>query len=198
MIAKLSAFNFGQGTGSALTKSPLTKSPPMGSEADQRREAKLMEEGPAVSGEMDAVVVTPKMEKKRDKKKEKEAKKKAREEKRKNKQLARLKKKEMKIVHGGKDSAEYKEASEALEALKTGKQKVKAKVEDIKTNVKDTVGKVKDKAKDLKSRITKSDEEKALKEQYKKDKKKAETKRKNPDVTFHDAVKIDLETGDAK
>ncbi len=193
-----SAFNFGQGTGSALTKSPLTKSPPMGSEADQRREAKLMEEGPAVSGEMDAVVVTPKMEKKRDKKKEKEAKKKAREEKRKNKQLARLKKKEMKIVHGGKDSAEYKEASEALEALKTGKQKVKAKVEDIKTNVKDTVGKVKDKAKDLKSRITKSDEEKALKEQYKKDKKKAETKRKNPDVTFHDAVKIDLETGDAK
>lgn len=204
-----SAFNFGQGTGSALTKSPLTKSPPMGSEADQRREAKLMEEGPAVSGEMDAVVVTPKMEKKREKKKEKEANKKAREDKRKNKQLARLKKKEMKIVHGGKDSAEYKEASEALEALKTGKQKVKAKVEetkgkvkakveDIKTNVKDAVGKVKDKAKDLKSRITKSDEEKALKEQYKKDKKKAETKRKNPDVTFHDAVKIDLETGDAK
>lgn len=202
------AFSFGQGTGSALTKSPLTKSPPMGSEADQRREAKLTKEGPAVSGEMDAVVVTPKMQEKREKEKEKEANKKAREEKRKNKKLARLDKKKARVEFG-KDSEEFKEADEWLDAHKTGQNKVKAKVKETKGKVKakveetrdkvnKTVDKVKDKAKDLKSRITKSDEEKALKEQYKKNKKKAKTKRKNPDVTFHDAVKIDLGTGDAK
>lgn len=168
------AFNFGKGTGSSrLTKTPLYKSPPMGSEADQRREAKLMKEGPAVSGEMDAVVVTPKMEEKRDKKK-------AREKKRKDKKLARLDKKKARVEFG-KDSDEFKAADANLDSKKTGQNKAKAKAQEIKTNVtnkvNETVGKVKGKVDELKTKHTKSDEEKQLKQKQN----LAKLKRKNPE-----------------
>ena len=185
------AFNFGQGTGSALTKSPLTKSPPMGSEADQRREAKLMEEGPTknydktrgkvTKGEVGPeIVATPKMEEKRDKKKEKEAKKKAREEKRDNKKLARLDKKKARIEFG-KDSDEFKAADAKLDSQKTGQNKVKAKVEETKSKVKEKVGEVKanvkSKVEDIKKKYTKSDEEKELEQKQN----LAKLKRKNPE-----------------
>jgi hypothetical protein len=183
------AFNFGKGTGSSrLTKTPLYKSPPMGSEGptlDELDEIAKKRFTGEPKADMDAVVVTPKMEEKRDKKNK-------REKKRKDKRLARIKKKEMKIRHDGKDSDEYKKASEELEALKTGKQKVKAKVkkvksdivakvDDIKTNVKDTVGKVKKK-------YTKSDEEKELKQKQN----LAKLKRKNPEKykALEDASKM--------
>lgn len=187
------AFNFGQGTGSALTKSPLTRQDDI-QEYDKKmeeREAKLMEEGPTknydktsgkvTKGEVGPeIVVTPKMEEKRDKKKEKEAKKKAREEKRDNKKLARLDKKKARIEFG-KDSDEFKAADAKLDSQKTGQNKVKAKVEETKGKVKakveetkdkvnKTVDKVKDKVDELKTKHTKSDEEKLLK-----------LKRKNPE-----------------
>ena len=183
------AFNFGQGTGSALTKSPLTRQDDI-QEYDRKmeeREAKLMEQGPAVPGEMEAVVVTPKMEEKRDKKKEKEAKKKAKDEKRKNKKLARIDKKRARVEFG-KDSKEFKEADEWLDAHKTGQNKIKAKVGEAKDKVNETVDKiktgvgeakasVKGKVDKIKTKYTKSDEEKKLKAAED----LAKLKRKNPE-----------------
>jgi hypothetical protein len=161
------AFNFGKGTGSSrLTKTPLYKSPPMGSEGptlDELDEIAKKRFTGEPKADMDAVVVTPKMEEKRDKKNK-------REKKRKDKRLARIKKKEIKT---GKQKVKAK--------VKKVKSDIVAKVDDIKANVKDTVGKVKKK-------YTKSDEEKELKQKQN----LAKLKRKNPEKykALEDASKM--------
>ena len=144
----MNGWSAGHGTGSALKKAAPFKdlsSPPMGSEGGPSEDELERIAQERFTGDpkadMDAAVVTPKMQEKRDKKKK-------REDKRKNKQLARLEKKKAKIMHG-KDSEEYKKQKENLESLKTGKQKVKAKVQkvkdDVKTKVEDTKKKIKTK-----------------------------------------------------
>ena len=137
------AFSFGKGTGSSrLTKTHLYKSPPMGSEGptlDELDEIAKKRFTGEPKADMDAVVVTPKMEEKRDKKKK-------REDKRKNKKLARLDKKKARVEFV-KDSDEFKAADAKLDSQKTGQNKVKAKAQEIKTNVKSKVDETKGKVK---------------------------------------------------